>query len=753
MVSPVSCAALAKMQVTFRFRKRTRNHSPPRPPRPKIPYVEYVYEVAANTIVAGEADSVRSFLEKLLGGDPRHAQLLWRLADFASRQHNHQAALQIYQHAAMLAPENRELHMGIANAYEDMGDVEAARAVWSSAALRGVVRIHAYTGTGEPLRLLTIASAVHAIRYELLVDSSQILNTVLYTQTYNDQDPLPEHDAIFVAIGDVEADSAALEAAKHIIARTAGAVLNHPDQIARTGRREQAQRLRLIEGVRTSHIVSVSRHQLCVPDAAEFVHELGFEFPLLLRSPGFHNGHFFEPVDRPDQLAPVASRLPGEDVLLMSFEDTRSPDGMMRKYRMMCIDGVLYPIHLAISADWKVHYSSSLMRDSAAFRAEEAAYLCNPVTAIGSRAMQALESIAMVTALDYGGIDFGIDATGNVVVFEANTAMGIFMPDDDPRWDYRRERVLSRPRCRQEHDRPPALLRIVDRYADLALVAVQKCTRRGVMVDHRRRIGIAAEQRKCQLRTARFEVRLEERAVATGTQFRYPAPNESSARIAATALRTRIVNARIGCQIGAHAGNPLPISGRERGLVLDQPVIPFVAADPPIDAQIEAQKRCSYRAHARMHPTRRAQLPHAGVDQRKAGLSGPPCVQRRMRAREAESAHLVLQRRIVKGLIEVPKLQEEIALRERTKKQVDRDSFFGQQQAVGAAIAHRGNDTARRDDAKREWCGQLRGLTVCRHVARDCVMQYLVLEITVETPANLFGIDRLVEIGAAPELS
>jgi tetratricopeptide (TPR) repeat protein len=401
-------------------------------------YVEYVYEVAANTILAGEAESVRSFLEKLLGRAPRHVNLLWRLADFASRQHNHQAALQIYQHAAAIAPENRELHMGIASAYEEMGNAAAAEAVWGSDVLRGVVRIHAYTGTGEPQRLLTIASALHAIRYELLVDTSQVQNTVVYTQAYNDEHPLPEHDAVFVAIGDVESDSPALEIAKRIVARTSAPVINHPDRVAHTGRREQAQRLGLIEGVRTSNIIPVARHQLCGPNAVTFARDLGFEFPLLLRAPGFHNGFFFELVERPDQLAAVASQLPSDEVLMISFQDTRSPDGMLRKYRMMYIDGTLYPIHLAVSADWKVHYASSLMHDSAAFRAEEAAFLSNPEAVIGARAIRALEAIVKVTALDYGGIDFGLDSEGNVVLFEANGAMGIFMPDADPRWDYRR---------------------------------------------------------------------------------------------------------------------------------------------------------------------------------------------------------------------------------------------------------------------------------------------------------------------------
>ncbi|MGA3037523.1 MAG: tetratricopeptide repeat protein [Vulcanimicrobiaceae bacterium] len=401
-------------------------------------YVEYVYEVAANTILAGETDSVRSFLEKLLGRDPANVRLLWRLADFASRQHNHQAALQIYQHAAAIEPENRELHLGIASAYEEMGNGEAASAVWSSDVLRGVVRIFEYKGTHEPVRLLTVASALHAIRYELLVDYSRVRNTVIYTQAYADAYPLPEHDAVFIAIGDVESDSAALAVAKRIVARTNAPVINRPESVAHTGRLEQSMRLGLLEGVRTSHIVPVSRERLCQADSDVLVRDLGFEFPMLLRSPGFHNGFFFEPVDRPDQLRAVASQLLGDEVFLISFEDTRSADGMMRKYRVMCIDGVLYPIHLAVSPKWKVHYASSQMHESARFRAEEAKFLSDPSSVVGARAMHALESIAKAMDLDYGGIDFGIDANGNVVVFEANGAMGIFMPDDDPRWDYRR---------------------------------------------------------------------------------------------------------------------------------------------------------------------------------------------------------------------------------------------------------------------------------------------------------------------------
>lgn len=406
-------------------------------------FFNYIYDVAANGIVSGEVDSVRVFLEKLLGEDARYVRLLWRLADFASRQHKHRAALQAYQHAARIDPENRELHLGIATEYEELGDVEAASALWSSDLLRGVARVFPYLGTGTPTRLLTLASALHASRYELFTDPTQIANTVVYTQAYADGQPLPEHDVVLVAVADVEADTPALKVARRIVARTDAPVINHPDSVLRTSRREQSLRLGKLEGVRTSHIEPASQARLCAPSGAAYVRDLGFSFPLLLRSPGFHNGHFFEAVEREDQLAAVAARLPSDEVLIVSFLETRSRDGMMRKFRVMAIDGTLYPIHLAISADWKVHYASSAMRDSAAFREEEKAFLNDPQAVLGTQAISALSRIAARMDLDYAGIDFGLDAQGRVAVFEANGAMAIFMPDEDPRWDYRRP-ALSR---------------------------------------------------------------------------------------------------------------------------------------------------------------------------------------------------------------------------------------------------------------------------------------------------------------------
>jgi glutathione synthase/RimK-type ligase-like ATP-grasp enzyme len=60
---------------------------------------------------------------------------------------------------------------------------------------------------------------------------------------------------------------------------------------------------------------------------------------------------------------------------------------------------------------------------------------------LGPRATAALEGIAALLDLDYAGIDFGIGADGNVLVFEANPAMAVYLPDEDERFAYRRPAV------------------------------------------------------------------------------------------------------------------------------------------------------------------------------------------------------------------------------------------------------------------------------------------------------------------------
>jgi hypothetical protein len=161
-------------------------------------------------------------------------------------------------------------------------------------------------------------------------------------------------------------------------------------------------------------------------------------FPRLIRAPGFHTGQHFVRVERRADLAAAIAGLPGDDLLAIAPLDARGPDGLARKYRVMLIGGALYPMHLAISESWKVHYFSAAMEGSAAHRAEEAAFLADMPAVLGPDAMSALAAIGATLGLDYAGVDFGLAPDGRLLLFEANPGMVIQPPGPEPIWDYRR---------------------------------------------------------------------------------------------------------------------------------------------------------------------------------------------------------------------------------------------------------------------------------------------------------------------------
>ena len=101
----------------------------------------------------------------------------------------------------------------------------------------------------------------------------------------------------------------------------------------------------------------------------------------------------------------------------------------------------LYPLHLAISKQWKIHYFSADMRDRPEHREEEAKFLADMPGVLGAKAMAALNRLTAAMGLDYGGIDFAVSQSGEILLFEANATMVVEQPDGDPRWDYRRAAV------------------------------------------------------------------------------------------------------------------------------------------------------------------------------------------------------------------------------------------------------------------------------------------------------------------------
>ena len=126
---------------------------------------------------------------------------------------------------------------------------------------------------------------------------------------------------------------------------------------------------------------------------------------------------------------------------MIQYLDARDHRGLARKYRAMMVGGALYPLHLALSRDWKVHYFTADMADRPDHRAEEAAFLADMPAVLGPRAMAALDAIDRALGLDYGGVDFALAPDGSLLVFEANATMVVAPPGPEAMWDYRRAPV------------------------------------------------------------------------------------------------------------------------------------------------------------------------------------------------------------------------------------------------------------------------------------------------------------------------
>jgi glutathione synthase/RimK-type ligase-like ATP-grasp enzyme len=291
--------------------------------------------------------------------------------------------------------------------------------------------------------LLIVAAKGGNIPTNILLDDHIFAVTALYAEYHDPDVPLPKHDIVFNAVGDADLCEHVLPDVTRIIARSKAPVVNRPEFIRDTGRYGNSIWLSRLSDVVVPKVGVLPKAFFDEADVSEQLERNELRFPLLLRSPGFHTGQHFLRADDVSSLKAAAQQLPGEELFVIEYFDVRGPDGLARKYRAMFIDGELYPLHLALSKSWKVHYFSSAMADDDAFRREEERFLTDMKSAIGARAIHGLEQVRDALKLDYGGIDFAVMPDGRLLLFEANATMAIVPPTPDAIWDYRRKPITD----------------------------------------------------------------------------------------------------------------------------------------------------------------------------------------------------------------------------------------------------------------------------------------------------------------------
>jgi hypothetical protein len=394
-------------------------------------YFDALNELGALAYASGHRSAARTSYVQAVRCHPNNPVAHVNLANLLCEDDDYETAQEHFEMALQFDPDMPVAHQGLARVLSEMGETIAAEAHFRKGYAGQAIVRRRYRGQSPSVPVLLLVSARGGnIPTHPFLDDRVFEISALYAEFHDPSQPLPPHLLVLNAIGDADLCGEALQRAAEVIARTDAPVINLPAKILPTGRADNARRLAGLQDVVAPKVALLPRDAIASAP--------GLTFPLLLRAPGFHTGRHFVRVEQTEDLDTAIASLPGDDLLVIGYLDTRGPDGQARKYRAMIIDGRIYPLHLAISHDWKVHYFTADMAMDAAYRDEERRYLDDIVAVVGTRGMAALEQIGMTLGLDYGGVDFGLDAEGRVLLFEANATMVINPPEPDPMWDYRR---------------------------------------------------------------------------------------------------------------------------------------------------------------------------------------------------------------------------------------------------------------------------------------------------------------------------
>jgi len=396
---------------------------------------------------AGYREAARSLFGEEVRHHPDNANGRVNLANLLLLLGERDEARVHFEAALAIDPGHIHAHRGLGNLLAEIGDAAGARRHRDCGFKDHFLTTLPYRGEGRPISVLLLVSALGGnIPTGSILDDRCFQTTVLVTEYFDHKAALPPHDLIFNSIGDADLCGDGLDAALALLKRTGRPVINHPAQVRNTGRMNNVERLRGLPNVVVPRMLRLPRRVLAGEDAAAAVAGNGFAFPFLVRAPGFHTGQHFVRVERLGELTAAVAGFPGDDVWLIEQLDARNADGRFCKFRVMIVDRQLYPLHLAISRNWKVHYFTSDMAQSASYRRKEAVFLDDMGEAVGARGVAALERVSAVLGLDYGGIDFAVSAAGDILLFEANATMVVIPLAADAKWDYRRpafERVYA----------------------------------------------------------------------------------------------------------------------------------------------------------------------------------------------------------------------------------------------------------------------------------------------------------------------
>ena len=378
----------------------------------------------------------RALLSELVAERPHDGTIRRELGKACFELNDIDASIEHFEAAVAINGNDAESLYWIGAIRQKTGDNAAAQAAYLAAAqIQPLIRRAAVKSPAD-FRVLALYApfAGNTPSEYLFKDACYDTDTLaLMACRERDAASLGEVDVVVNLISDADQAGAVLPLAADLVARLGKPAINDPGKIGRTTRDAVAELLPGIPSCRIPQILRLAAGSDASVPALQAL--LRFSFPVLARPAGTHGGDDFEKISDIAELASFLAQRPDSDHYVIEYIDYASADGHFRKYRFIFVGEEILPYHLAIGNDWKVHHVSTDMAHRPWMQAEEAAFLANPGAVFDASHYQALRTVRERIGLDYFGIDCGLDANGNLIVFEVNASM--LVHDDNAEYPYK----------------------------------------------------------------------------------------------------------------------------------------------------------------------------------------------------------------------------------------------------------------------------------------------------------------------------
>ncbi|MRW89907.1 RimK family alpha-L-glutamate ligase [Duganella sp. FT80W] len=242
---------------------------------------------------------------------------------------------------------------------------------------------------------------------------------------------LPEHDAVFIAIGHLERNRQLFDRLLPLLRSTRRPIFNLPRAGFGFERHRLNELLRDIPGVVVPQTFAIARDQL----KAVVAHDL--PLPLIIRPLISQAGKALQRLLLPKELDVYLAAQPEAFFYVAPYVDYQSADGLYRKCRLLMLRGVPWVCHYAISSHWMVHFQTAGMEQDAAKREEEARFMATADSDFCHRHRAALAEIYARVRLDYFVIDCGETADGQLLFFEADNTSLVHATDSIALYPYK----------------------------------------------------------------------------------------------------------------------------------------------------------------------------------------------------------------------------------------------------------------------------------------------------------------------------